>query len=743
MGKPPSTTKPQFFWQGILILLPVLALAVIGALLLHWDWQTTHEDAQKAGNAMVQQKAEAIEPVFATQLADYTHAAHAWHQVQHERFGLASPQNRDTDASRLLHWIRDHPQWRPESVFLPETVLSSKGEWLSPRPYLHRPQPASWRLTLTAHHAVLWESALVAQFQGNDTAAVAALEDFIYSGPPPEAQANAEFLLLGLQAAGQNGQDLLHSLLNFRHLKSHTVTEGGISLSQLACYRAAQLLTNDQGVPSALLEAVAWNALKQPSFLIPDILEELSRAADEIDAEGHDKSAELVRLWHQSEAVRLLLNRLASEAPPSKWPRAFWTESDTGINLVTIAPVPMNAIEHFDKAADTDTHPAWRVRVIPQPVVEDLFMAALNTAAIQIPRYLALTAELHGKVLVIPGSEENPSLTAWAGHSSQLKFTGPNGEAFELPFTLVLHLSDPSQLYSRMRQRSVGFGLLIAAAAAVAVAGFISTRRAVLRLIQVNEQQSNFTASVSHELRTPIASLQLMAEGMERGRITDPQKQKEYFTYIRRECRRLAALVQNILDFTLSEQGVAAGDVESCDLLALVEQTACLMRPLAEEQQVRLELQLNAEAVSKLDPQLHALSIQRALINLVDNAIKHSPTGAAVILGLDAATADAPGQVWIQLWVEDQGPGIRAEEHERIFDRFYRLGSELRRQTQGVGIGLSLVKRIMEAHGGTVLLRSQPGEGSRFTLRFPVHQVNQPSPPSNHEPHVPSPRRRG
>jgi signal transduction histidine kinase len=78
----------------------------------------------------------------------------------------------------------------------------------------------------------------------------------------------------------------------------------------------------------------------------------------------------------------------------------------------------------------------------------------------------------------------------------------------------------------------------------------------------------------------------------------------------------------------------------------------------------------------------------------------------------------------IHLWVEDHGDGIPPSEHERIFERFYRRGSELRRQTQGVGIGLSIVKHIVEAHGGKVLVRSAPGQGSRFTVELPVSSTN-------------------
>jgi two-component system phosphate regulon sensor histidine kinase PhoR len=84
--------------------------------------------------------------------------------------------------------------------------------------------------------------------------------------------------------------------------------------------------------------------------------------------------------------------------------------------------------------------------------------------------------------------------------------------------------------------------------------------------------------------------------------------------------------------------------------------------------------------------------------------------------------ANPPAPRVIHLWVADQGPGIPAAEHERIFERFYRRGSELRRETQGIGIGLSIVKHIMTAHGGRVLVDSTPGRGSRFTLELPAPQ---------------------
>ena len=124
-------------------------------------------------------------------------------------------------------------------------------------------------------------------------------------------------------------------------------------------------------------------------------------------------------------------------------------------------------------------------------------------------------------------------------------------------------------------------------------------------------------------------------------------------------------------------------------------------------------------------------------MNLIDNALKHSPSGSEVLVTLAAEERSLPphpdslpqgreekerARCYLRLSVEDHGPGIPTSEHEKIFERFYRLGSELRRETQGVGIGLTIVKHIAEAHGGRVLVESEVGKGSRFTIDLPVEE---------------------
>jgi signal transduction histidine kinase len=186
------------------------------------------------------------------------------------------------------------------------------------------------------------------------------------------------------------------------------------------------------------------------------------------------------------------------------------------------------------------------------------------------------------------------------------------------------------------------------------------------------------------------------------------------------ECRRLSSLIENVLDFSRIEQGRKQYEMEATDLAALTEQTVKLMENYATEHQVALKFQTSGSAVPV---EADGKAIQQALINLIDNALKHSPKNSIVAVSLDFSPPDAAHPLpHAALSVEDTGEGIPASEHAKIFERFYRVGSELRRETQGVGIGLSIVEHIVEAHHGRVTVRSAPGHGSRFTIELPTSQ---------------------
>jgi signal transduction histidine kinase len=221
-----------------------------------------------------------------------------------------------------------------------------------------------------------------------------------------------------------------------------------------------------------------------------------------------------------------------------------------------------------------------------------------------------------------------------------------------------------------------------------------------------------------------------MAENLESDKIPEPRKQKEYFGFIVQECRRLSALIENVLDFSRIEQGRKQYEFEPTDILALVQTTVKLMEPNAAEKGVVLNLETSniQHPTSNIEMEIDGRAIQQTLVNLIDNAIKYSPKGETVTVRLEMRSDKTSPEMsalnsqpsTLNLSVSDHGPGIPPEEHEKIFERFYRRGSELRRETQGVGIGLSIVKHIIAAHGGRVLVQSEPGQGSRFTIELPI-----------------------
>jgi signal transduction histidine kinase len=280
-----------------------------------------------------------------------------------------------------------------------------------------------------------------------------------------------------------------------------------------------------------------------------------------------------------------------------------------------------------------------------------------------------------------------------------------------IPLDVAVFLSDPAGFDAQREVRARQLMALIGAAMFAVLVGFFAAWRAFRRQQQLSEMKTNFVSSVSHELRAPIASVQLMAEELVDGERPSDEKLAKYHRFIGQECRRLSGVIENVLDFARREQGRERFEFEPTDLDALVSGTVQLLRPYAAEKGVKIEEERRGD-VQVAEADGHAL--QRVLVNLLDNAIKHSPEGSAVVVGLEFEAQR------VLLWVEDDGPGIPRAEQERIFEKFYRIGSELRRQTQGVGLGLSIVKHLAEIHGGRVMVHSNVGEGSRFTVELPL-----------------------
>ncbi len=263
---------------------------------------------------------------------------------------------------------------------------------------------------------------------------------------------------------------------------------------------------------------------------------------------------------------------------------------------------------------------------------------------------------------------------------------------------------------ARRRNLAISFGILVLLAA-----GIFMTVLSTWRAQRLAQQQINFVAGVTHELRTPLAVICSAGENLADGIVDNPGKAAHYGRVIYNEGRRLAEMIEQVLEFAGAHTDrplyqfrntdmadVIAGAIASC-------QTQMLEKNFAVETFIDQNL-----------PGVHGdeAALKRAFQNLIGNAIKYDGRNRWAGISAHASTGRRP--VELQITVEDRGPGISSNDIGHIFEPFYRGQDAIASQIKGSGIGLSLVKQIIEAHGGKVTVKSTPGIGSVFTLHLPV-----------------------
>ncbi|MBI4878020.1 MAG: HAMP domain-containing histidine kinase [Acidobacteria bacterium] len=264
---------------------------------------------------------------------------------------------------------------------------------------------------------------------------------------------------------------------------------------------------------------------------------------------------------------------------------------------------------------------------------------------------------------------------------------------------------------ARWRNLAVTGGVLLLILASVgALVRF--TRRAQ----KLAELQMDFVAGVSHELRTPLTVIYTAAYNL-RGRVVqDPAQIERYGSLIQKESGRLKELVEQVLRFARAEAGHVIQAPEPVSVEKAIEDALDANKTVI--QSTRCVVEKSVEAGLPLilaDP----VALKQALQNLVDNALKYG-TEASRWIGVSAVRSAENGRELVEIRVADRGPGIPAGEQERIFDPFFRGRRAVQDQVHGSGLGLNLVKRIVEAHGGTVTVRSEPMQGAEFVMRIPA-----------------------
>ncbi len=243
--------------------------------------------------------------------------------------------------------------------------------------------------------------------------------------------------------------------------------------------------------------------------------------------------------------------------------------------------------------------------------------------------------------------------------------------------------------------------------------GVFITARLTMREMELSRVKSIFVSNVSHELKTPLTKIRFFNDLLQGLPPDAEEKQRRYHEVIDQECERLAILVDNVLDFNRIERGQMEYAFAEVPLGEVVAEVAETLNVIYEARGYHIELEMpEALPAMRLDPG----AIKQALINLIDNAVKYSEPHTIVVR---AGTARWEGQPAVALAVQDQGVGIPKDKVRHVFEEFYRVENNLKQRVSGSGLGLALVHHIVEAHGGTVRVKSQVGAGSTFTILLP------------------------
>jgi two-component system phosphate regulon sensor histidine kinase PhoR len=253
-------------------------------------------------------------------------------------------------------------------------------------------------------------------------------------------------------------------------------------------------------------------------------------------------------------------------------------------------------------------------------------------------------------------------------------------------------------------------GILVLALSSAVVTGVILVWVFVRREANLSQLQSDFVSKVSHELRTPLTSIRLFSDTLALRR-ADPEAIDTCISGLKREGARLQDLIDRLLDWGRMESGRRQYHMQPTDVHAIVKQAMRDFEGVRERQNAHVSVELP----DHLPPVWgEAGSISDALLNLLTNASKYGGHPATIALRASAT----PRQVRIS--VQDNGLGIAAREHKRIFQKFYRVDDRLSRDKEGSGLGLAIAKHVVKAHKGHIELRSAPGKGSVFTIVLPA-----------------------
>ena len=241
--------------------------------------------------------------------------------------------------------------------------------------------------------------------------------------------------------------------------------------------------------------------------------------------------------------------------------------------------------------------------------------------------------------------------------------------------------------------------------------GAVLIARTIAHEMEILKLKSDFVSSVSHEFKTPLTSIKALAERLQGDKVLDHEKMKQYFSLISQNVEQLTRLVKNLLDFSKIEEGKIEYEFALTDIAELATQQVRDFEKTEPQKGARIRPRIHSDIPPLLADREALL---QALNNLLDNAFKFSGAEGEVEIRVKKDEEN------VVIEVVDQGIGIPEDEQEKIFDKFYQGSNAVKQSAKGTGLGLTLVKHTVEAHGGKILVRSRLGGGSTFSLFLPI-----------------------
>jgi signal transduction histidine kinase len=270
---------------------------------------------------------------------------------------------------------------------------------------------------------------------------------------------------------------------------------------------------------------------------------------------------------------------------------------------------------------------------------------------------------------------------------------------------------------ARWRNLAVTAGVLL-----LMIGSLAALIRYTRRTQKLAALQMDFVAGISHELRTPLTVIHTAAYNLRGKLAANPSQVERYGALIQQESGRLTELVEQVLRFAGANAGRVIQEREPLSVASMIEETMESSKAVFQGAGCVVE--------TRIDPGLplvmaDPLALKQALQNLFHNAAKYG-TGSSHWIGVSASKADGEEKGMVEIRVADHGPGIPADEQEHIFESFFRGRRAMQDQIHGTGLGLDLAKRIVEAHGGTIRVKSAPMKGTEFIVWIPAAPAGAP-----------------